>query len=150
MNKKKELVNELEEKVLNLELKSERVALDHKNMLQAKDMYLDDPLVRRASFDVRRKDLGRKGTFVTTGTATVQRLHLFLQNYILAANLIRCNAERVRVNDNEPSEIEVVVKAINDVLKLTSAGSSVEYFLMFLWVLTIVATLWFAMDWFLR
>ena len=37
MNKKKELVNELEEKVLNLELKAERVALDHKNMLQAKD-----------------------------------------------------------------------------------------------------------------
>ena len=37
LNKKKEQVNDLEEKVLFLELKAEKVALEHKNRVQEKD-----------------------------------------------------------------------------------------------------------------
>ena len=46
LNKKKELVNDLEEKVLSLELKAEKVALEHKNRIQEKDDEISEALLK--------------------------------------------------------------------------------------------------------
>ena len=46
LNKKKEQVNDLEEKVLSLELKAEKVALEHKNRIQDKDDEISEAILK--------------------------------------------------------------------------------------------------------
>ena len=75
LNKNKELVNSLEEKVLELELKAEKVALDHKIALQQKNDELGE----------ERLKLKHKESDLRQSNAQIERLNEDIQNRIQEA-----------------------------------------------------------------